>query len=246
MDQLKYYIDKSDYNQFLEVLVSLSAKSNQNNIVIFGIVKYSIKVFYPIIKQGEDDIILLKYYDTLKNIFDSISYSEVYSYKLLKSSKTSFKYTFFQFYNNQKYDEMLNLILGYEYEDDDIVVSVLNDNSDLNNSKKLIGIDNYNTDSSTKCGKLEISTAKDLNSSTRKIQFNSPINRISSDYTNNAIKNIQNDNIRFKKKLTNKLPFLRLATDITLTGIQIKREFIKQMKEYNYYNLQVKFNSNRQ
>jgi hypothetical protein len=99
-------------------------------------------------------------------------------------------------------------------------------------SKKKITITDYNTESSTKLdNKLEISVGGAV-SSTRHFDLISPMSNksVRNTSSNNSLKLLHNDSIKFTKVNNNqKLPLLRIATDVTVSAIQIRQVFISEM-----------------
>ena len=217
-----FYISKQEFQEVIDKMKSICKKRNQSGFVIIGIIKFSIKMLLPSIENN--DIILIKYYETLKIIFDSLKVDKDNStFELLKKNLINA-------IDNKQYEEVQHLILNYEYGLNDIKY----DNK-AKSKKITIGDAEFtNTESSTKIdNKIELTlNNKESVTSTRNLNLYSPASSsgksVKNDFCPN-IKLINSDNIQFNRK-TN-LPLCRLAVDITLSAIQIKQIFLHEMNK---------------
>jgi hypothetical protein len=195
---------------------ALAKKKQQSGFVILGIVKFSIKIIFPMILNDEG--LLNKYLDNIKLIFSDSKFPKSEGFEIFKSNLTKSIET-------KHWDDVQHLILNYESDD------ISNDKKSSRKSLSIGETADFNTESSTKLdNKLEISV-KDAVSSTRNLHIISPVNRIVKSESSANIKMLHNDHIKFTNASKVKYPFISLAVDITLTAVQIKRLFIAEMNK---------------
>ncbi len=202
-----------------------SKKKGQSGFVILGIIKFSLKLFYQ--KIMGDENLLNKHLETIKYMFNLIKINNDRNFDILKGN-------LMKSIEIRNWDEIQHIIFNFDYGPEEVDLS-------NKNSKKLSIVENsdFNTDASTKIdNKLEISINKDVISSTRNLNKDSPINKLSVKTTTpTSFKSFHTDGLKFTKVSKVKLPSLSLAVDITMTAIQIKKLFINEMALYDCINI---------
>jgi hypothetical protein len=167
----------------------------------------------------------VKYFDTIKFIIetlDSKNQDNTFD-KLKKNIITAI--------DNNQYEEAQHLILNFEYDLDDI--------KQKSRAKKVLSIgdpDRVNTEASSKYdNKLEMSFTKDTMGSSRSLKMVSPSHLKSASVSTNISSNLSNvirgDQVGFSRvnSIRIKLPLLRLAVDITMSALEVKKIFINEM-----------------
>lgn len=204
--------------------------------------------------QNENYIIISQFIDTLKVI---IVEDKNFMSNYINSKKTDFIKSFNTIYsditnnknnstiisgtsnpNKSKYEEVRKLIVEFQIEDEEEIpnsnqtsksLKLSNESNKLKSSMSTGKIENYSSNISTKNTKLEVTTHGNLNSSLRKFQTISPINKFS---ISGFMTEMNKDTLKFIKDP--KYPFARLASDVTLTLIQINKCFISELKALGF------------
>jgi hypothetical protein len=204
----------------IDALIKLTKKKEQSAYVILNLIKFCIRDFVPQMEKTKEVKLQQFFFMSLKNIFES-----------LKPQKSNEKFEKFQkqvikALENTDFKETCSIIEKCDLDLEDIKFEIR-----IKHKKKLsLGESSYNTEGSTGLGnKLEISIGGGV-SSTRNLTLTSPSNKIIKSETSSNLKLIYNDHIKFTK-ITQKLPYLSLAVDITLSSTQIKKIFIQEMKK---------------
>ena len=202
----------------INTIKKLSKKKQQSGFVILGMIKFSLKIIYQ--KISNDNSLLNKLLECLKNAFNLIKINNQSNFDLLKVSLMNAIET-------KNWDEMQHYVFNFEYGPEDIVT--------LNKHNKQISLGesaDFNTESSTKLdNKLELSMHKELASSTRNLNI-SPMNTTVSCEFTQGLKSMQGDDLKFSKiNNKHKMSYMSLAVDITMSAVQIKRLFISEMNK---------------
>lgn len=196
---------------------SLSRKKDQTAFVVLGVIKYSLKTLYPKICLNKQLVVYLT--EALKYMLDIIKSKGSNSFFILKEN-------ILKSLEVKNWEDVSHLISSYECGPDELVL-------EKKNKKNVSIVESSDTEASTKIdNKLEITCKEVVGSSIRNFQTPSPMNNMIKMDTSSNLKILQGDN-SFKWGMVNKqrLPYLTLAVDISLSGTQINKYFINEMKK---------------
>jgi hypothetical protein len=211
--QLSHYLEKEEYQESIEKMKSLCKKQNQSGYVIIGIIKYMTRSLLP--KIDNNDHLKIKYFETLKNILDTLSIEkDDFSFE-------SFKERVLGFINHKNYNDVQKSIMRYEYDSD----YIYNEKKSIKHYYSQI----ISTDYSTKMDKIEYILNRESSESNPNVDLFSP-EPIKEEVEMVNLKLLHSDNIQFKNVRKVRLPYCKIAIDITLSAMQIKQIFMNEMK----------------
>lgn len=72
---MQYYLKREEYSNLLDMIKSISSKTNQSALVTIETIKYILKEIYPKIEKNNE--ILDNFLDCAEKIFNSIKIKEV-------------------------------------------------------------------------------------------------------------------------------------------------------------------------
>lgn len=101
---------EKEFSNLIEAMTKLSKKKKQSSFVIFGIIKYSIKILLPNIES--DAQIVESYLDVLKQMIKLLNLKDGEKFKL-------FKENLLKSIESKNFDDIQHLILNHEISEDE-------------------------------------------------------------------------------------------------------------------------------
>jgi hypothetical protein len=175
------------------------------------------KSLFPKIEKNES--LKKKFFETVKNILQSFAYTKE------DASFESFRDRILSSIENKSHNDVQKSILRFEYDSDDIY----NEKRSIKQYYSQIISTDYSS-KMDKMDKIEYILNKENNESPNSPNIDLFAHEPIKDEAELAnLKLLANDNIPCKSVTRVKLPYCRVAIDITLSAIQIKQIFINEL-----------------